>query len=70
MLLHNTLKIPLVNVVRMLVERSETKSNVMLDGFRSRFRASYVTSHTEEFWKNETVCLWMTIYIYNSAGCH
>ena len=31
---------------------------------RSRLRAYYVSSHTEEFWLNETVCLWMTIYIY------
>ena len=23
-----------------------------------------VSSHTEELWYNETVCLWMTIYIY------
>ena len=47
-------------MVRLLPERSETKSNVMLNGFR----ASYMSSHTEEFWLNETVCLWMTIYIY------
>ena len=35
-----------------------------MDGFRSRFRGSCVSSHTEEFWLNETVFLWMTIYIY------
>ena len=49
-MLHNTLKIPLANVVRLLAERSEIKSNVKLDGFRSRLRASYVSSHTEGFW--------------------
>ena len=49
-LLHNTLKIPLANVVRLLTERSDTKSNVKLDGFRSRLRAPYVSSHSEEFW--------------------
>ena len=57
LLLHNTLKIPLANVVRLLAERSDTKSNVKLDGFRSWLRASYVFSHTEEF------CGWQ--YIYN-----
>ena len=31
---------------------------------RSRLRASCGSSHTEEFWHNETFCLWMTIYIY------
>ena len=50
LLLHNTLKIPLANVVRLLAELSETKSYVKLDGFRSRLRVSYVSSHTEEFW--------------------
>ena len=42
----------------MVAEWSETQSNVRLDGFRSRLCASCVSSHTE------TVCLWMTIYIY------
>ena len=41
-----------------------TKSNVKLGGFRSQLRVSYVSSHTEELWDNETVCLWMRIYIY------
>ena len=35
-----------------------------LGGFQSQLEASYVSSHTEELWYNETVCLWMTIYIY------
>ena len=48
--------------IYILAERSDTKSNVKLDGFRSRLQTSYVSSHTEEFWLNETVCLWMTIY--------
>ena len=30
-------------------EQSKIKSNVKLDGFRSRLRASYVSSHIEEF---------------------
>ena len=34
---------------RLVDEWSETQSNVKLDGFRSRFRASCVSSHTEEF---------------------
>ena len=49
-LLHNTFKIPLANVVHWLTERSEAKSNVKLDGFRSGLRVSYVFSNTEEFW--------------------
>ena len=49
-------------MVRLLAVR--TKSNVKMGRFRSRLQASYVSSHTEELWYNETVCLWMTIYIY------
>ena len=51
-------------MVRLLAERSDTKSNVKLGGFRFQLQASYVSSHTEELWYNETVCLWMTIYLY------
>ena len=51
-------------MVRLLVERFDTKSNVKLGGFRSQLQASYVYIHTEELWYNETVCLSMTIYIY------
>ena len=51
-------------MVRLLAEQSDTKSNVKLGGFRSQLQASYVSSHTEELWYNETVCLWTTIYIY------
>ena len=51
------------DVVRLLAERSDTKSNVKLGGFRSHLQASYVSSHTEELWYNETVCLWITVYI-------
>ena len=54
----------LANMVRLWAERFDTKSNVKLVGFRSQLQASYVSSHTEELWYNETVCLWMTIYIY------
>ena len=49
----------LANVVRLLAD-----ANVKLGGFRSQLQASYVSSHTEELWFNETVCLGMTIYIY------
>ena len=38
------------------------KSNVKLGGVRSQLQASYVSSHIEELWYNEIVCLWMTIY--------
>ena len=51
-------------MVRLLTERPNTKSKVKLGGFRSQLQVSYVSSHTEELWYNETVCLWMTIYIY------
>ena len=46
-----------------LAERFDTKSNVKLGGFQSQLEASYVSSHTEELWYDETVCLCMTIYI-------
>ena len=51
-------------MVRLLAERFNTKSNVKLGRLWSQLQASYVSSHTEEWWYNETVCLWMTIYIY------
>ena len=53
----------LADVVRLLAARSDTNSNVKLGGFRSQLQASKVSSHTEELWYNEIVCLWMTIYI-------
>ena len=51
-------------MARLLAERSDTKSNVKLGGFRPQLQAFYVCGHTEELWYNETVNLWMTIYIY------
>ena len=36
---------------------------VWISGFRSQLRESSVSSHTEELWYNETVSLWMTIYL-------
>ena len=36
----------------------------MPGGFRYCLQASNVSSQTEELWYNETVCLWMTTYIY------
>ena len=50
-------------MVRLLAERYDTKSNVKLGVFRSQLQASYGSSYTKELWYNETVCLWMTIYI-------
>ena len=52
------------DVVRLLAEQYDTKSNVKLGWFQSQLQASYVSNHTEELWDNETVCLWITIYIY------
>ena len=40
-----------------MAKRYDTKSNVKLGGFRSQLEVSYVFSHTEELWYNETVCL-------------
>ena len=48
-----------VDVVCLLAEQYDTKSNVKLDGFRSQLQVSYVSSHTEELRYNETVCLWI-----------
>ena len=49
------------DVVHFLAERYDTKSNVKLGGFRSKLQESYVSSHTEGIWFNETVCLWIFI---------
>ena len=45
----------------LMAERYDSKSNAKLGGFQSQLEASYVSSHTEELWYKETVCLWMTI---------
>ena len=45
------------DLVRLQAEQCHTKSNVKSGGFRSQVQASYVSSHTEEFWDNETVRL-------------
>ena len=39
-------------MIHLLAERSDTKSNVKLGGFRSQLQASYVSGHTEELWYN------------------
>ena len=51
-------------MVRLLAERYDTKFDVKLGGFRSQLQASDVSSQTKALWYNETICLWMTIYIY------
>ena len=51
-------------MVCLLAERYDTKSHVKLGGFWSQLQASYASSKTEELWYNETVCLWMTIYMW------
>ena len=53
------------DVVCLLAEQYDTKSNIKLRRFWSQLQASYVSSHSEALWHNETVCLWMTIYISN-----
>ena len=52
------------DVVRLLADRYDTKSNVKLGGFWSQLQAPYMSSHTEELWNNETVWGWQYIYIY------
>ena len=52
------------DVVRVLAERYDTKSNIKLGGFRSQFQVSYVSSHTEKLWYNEIVCEWLYICIH------
>ena len=47
----------LADVVRLLAEWYDTKSNIKLGGFRSQFQASYVSNITEELWYNETFYL-------------
>ena len=54
----------LTDVVRLLAERSDTKSNVKLDGFQSQPQGSYISSYTEELWYNETLSVDDNIYIY------
>ena len=56
------------DVVRLLVERYDSKFDVKLGGFQSELQASYVSSHTEELWYNETVCQWITIYTLPHGG--
>ena len=48
-----------------MVEWLDTMSSLKLGGFRSQFESYHVSSHTEELWYNETVCLWMIIYIFD-----
>ena len=43
---------------RLMTEWYDTKSNVKLGGFQSQLEASSMSSHTEEFWYNKTVCGW------------
>ena len=49
-------------MVRLSAERSDSKSNVKLGGFRSQLQGSYVSNHHEELWYNETVCLWRPLH--------
>ena len=53
------------DVVCLLAEQYDTKSNLKLGGFRSQLHASYVSSHTEELLYNEThTHTHIYIYIY------
>ena len=52
-------------MVRLL---ADIKSNIKLGGFRSQLQTSYMSSHTEMLWYNDTVFLWMTIHTYIYMG--
>ena len=47
-----------------MAEQLNTMSSIKLGRFQSQIEMSCMSSHTEELWYNETVSLWMTIYIY------
>ena len=47
-----------------MAEQLDTMSSIKLGGFQSQLEVSYVSSYTDELWYNETVSLWMIIYIY------
>ena len=49
-----------------MAERLDTMSSIKLGRFWFQLETSYMSSHTEELWYSETVCLWMTISIYLS----
>ena len=51
-------------MVHLLTERYDTKSNVKLGRFWSQLQESYVSSHSEELWYNETVSVDDNVYIY------
>ena len=40
-----------------VAEWYDTEHNVKLGGFQSQLESPYVSSHTEELWCNEKVCL-------------
>ena len=52
------------DICRLMGVWCDTKSHVKLGGFQSQSEASCVSCHADELWYSETVCLWMTIYIY------
>ena len=52
-------------MVHLLAERSGTKSNVKLSGFRFLIQAYYVSSYIEELWYNETVDHSLYTYLYD-----
>ena len=45
------------DVVRLWLSGTILSYNVKFGGFRSQLQVSCVSSHTEELWYNETVCL-------------
>ena len=51
-------------MVRLLAERYDTKSNEKLGGFRSSFKAFYVSSQLKSCDTTKTVYLWMTLSHY------
>ena len=56
--------IPELTYVCEMAEQWDKMSSVKLGRFQSQLEVSCMSSHTEKLWYNETVCLWMTIYVY------
>ena len=50
------------DVVRLLAEWHDSKSNVKLGVFWAQLQVANVSCHSEELWYKDTVCQWMAIY--------
>ena len=51
-----------------MAEWLDTKSSVKFGRSRSQLEVSCVSSRTKELWYNETVYMWMSIYIHMQSS--